>query len=212
MRLPLFPLQSVFFPGEKIPLHIFEARYCQLIYDCKDEAITFGIPVFLEKLMTYGVEVELEEIVQLHTGGEIDVICFAKRVFKIVTFENIMGSKLYAGGVVSFIDNILDGDIVLKEQIISAIEELYRLMGVPSVHTLADEFDSFMLAHKIGLSKLQEYELLQIPKESDRLFFIDAHLKQLIAVLIEVNRTKEVIDLNGHFKNFDPLDFKDFKI
>tara|TARA_R110000868_G_scaffold14075_1_gene65662 strand:- start:19245 stop:19883 length:639 start_codon:yes stop_codon:yes gene_type:complete len=212
MHLPLFPLQSIFFPGEKVPLHIFESRYRQLINDCKDDAMTFGIPVFMDKLMPYGVEVELKEIVQLHPGGELDVVCVAKRVFKVVTFEKTMKSKLYAGGEVIFVDNILDGDLSLKENIIGAIEELYTLMGVPSVHTLADEFDSFMLAHKIGLSKLQEYELLQMSKESERLLFIKAHLKQISAVLKEVNRTKEVIDLNGHFKNFDPLDFKDFKI
>ena len=27
MKLPFFPLQSVFFPGETVPLHIFEERY-----------------------------------------------------------------------------------------------------------------------------------------------------------------------------------------
>jgi len=212
MHLPLFPLPSVFFPREKIPLHIFETRYCQLIYDCKEEAITFGIPVFLEKLMPYGVEVQLEEIVQLHTGGAIDVICVAKRVFKMLTFQDTMGTKLYAGGTVSFIGNVKDGKVAFKEQVLAAIEELYALMGVPFVPTLADEFDCFSIAHKIGLSKLQEYELLQLAKESERLLFIAVHLKQLIGMLKEVNRTKEVIALNGHFKNFDPIDFKDFKI
>ena len=43
MRLPLFPLQSVFFPGETVPLHIFEERYKELIQDCRNEAITFGM-------------------------------------------------------------------------------------------------------------------------------------------------------------------------
>jgi hypothetical protein len=30
--------------------------------------------------------------------------------------------------------------------------------------------------------------------------------------LKQVNQMKDVIEMNGHFKNFDPLDFKDFKI
>ena len=46
MKLPLFPLQSVFYPGETVPLHIFEDRYKQLINDCRKEALTFGIPVY----------------------------------------------------------------------------------------------------------------------------------------------------------------------
>lgn len=42
-RLPLFPLQLVLFPGEPIPLHIFEPRYRQLLADCLDGEARFGI-------------------------------------------------------------------------------------------------------------------------------------------------------------------------
>ena len=64
----------------------------------------------------------------------------------------------------------------------------------------------------MGLSFEQEYKLLKISKETDRLLFIKDHLLTTTTVLEEVNRTKAMIELNGHFKNFDPLDFKDFKI
>jgi hypothetical protein len=33
-----------------------------------------------------------------------------------------------------------------------------------------------------------------------------------ITVLTEVERTRKTIELNGHFKNFDPLDFKDIEV
>ncbi len=212
MYLPLFPLQSVFFPGEKIPLHIFETRYRQLIHDCKEEAMNFGIPVYLDSLMSFGIEVQLQEIIQLYPGGEMDIICKAKSVFKLLSFENTMPLKPYAGGEVVFLENIKDGTNKQKEKIVSAIDDLYFVMGIPSIANLPDNFDSFTLAHKIGLSKAQEYELLQITKESERLNYIDQHLQQVTKVLKEVNRTKEVIQLNGHFKNFDPLNFEDFKL
>ena len=64
----------------------------------------------------------------------------------------------------------------------------------------------------MGLSFEQEYRLLQIPKEMDRLSFIDEHLTTTIGVLSEVERTRKTIELNGHFKNFDPLDFKDIEM
>ena len=70
----------------------------------------------------------------------------------------------------------------------------------------------YSLVHKIGLSIEQEYQLLQMPKESERLKFINSHLMATIAVLEEVNRTKGAIKMNGDFKNFDPLDFEDFNI
>jgi len=42
-RLPLFPLQLVLFPGEPVPLHIFEPRYQQLLADCLAGNQRFGI-------------------------------------------------------------------------------------------------------------------------------------------------------------------------
>lgn len=42
-RLPLFPLKLVLFPGEPLPLHIFEPRYRQLLADCLAGDKRFGI-------------------------------------------------------------------------------------------------------------------------------------------------------------------------
>lgn len=212
MKLPLFPLQSVFFPGEKVPLHIFEERYKQLIIDCRADAITFGIPVYIHDSIAYGTEVQLVEVVNTYESGAMDVICVARQVFRVLTFDNEMEGKQYAGGVVQFLDNINDGRKADKEEVLAKIEELYNIMDVPFSPIPTDKFNSFVLAHKMGLSYDQEYQLLQMEKESERLIFIKSHLLGTIQVLKEVNRTKELIDMNGHFKNFDPLDFKDFKI
>jgi Lon protease-like protein len=42
-RLPLFPLNLVLFPGEPLPLHIFEPRYRQMLADCLAGDQRFGI-------------------------------------------------------------------------------------------------------------------------------------------------------------------------
>ncbi|WP_300022194.1 LON peptidase substrate-binding domain-containing protein [uncultured Maribacter sp.] len=212
MRLPLFPLQSIFFPGETVPLHVFEDRYKQLINDCRNEAITFGIPVFINNKMEYGVEVQLVEVVTTYEGGEMDVVCVARQVFKLLAFDNVMDDKLYAGGIVKLMEYDYEATDEKKQTIINGIEQLYAIMDVPYTKLNVKEFNSFTLAHKIGLSFEQEYQLLQIPTENDRLNFISLHLTSTITVLSEVNRTKKTIELNGHFKNFDPLDFKDLEI
>jgi uncharacterized protein len=212
MYLPLFPLQSVFFPGESVPLHIFEERYKQLIHDCRKEAVTFGVPVFINERIAFGTEVQLVEIVTTYDGGEMDVLCVARQVFKVVSFDNEIKGKLYAGGQVEFLDNINDGDHRSKKIVLRKLNQLYELMGVPFTPLEPDKFNSFMLAHKMGLSFEQEHQLLQIPQESHRLRFIKSHLYGTIEVLKQVNRTKDLIELNGHFKNFDPLDFRDFKL
>src|SRR5215208_6525370 len=43
MRIPLFPLNLVLFPGQPLPLHIFEERYKQMLQRCLDENIPFGL-------------------------------------------------------------------------------------------------------------------------------------------------------------------------
>ena len=212
MQLPLFPLKSIFFPGETVPLHIFEERYKELIQDCRNEAITFGIPVYIYDQIAFGTEVQLVEVVNTYEGGEMDVVCVGRQVFKILSFENEIGDKLYPGGNVEFLEGINDAEDELKISVLDRIKELYDLMDVPFTPMALDKFNMYILIHKIGLSYEQEYQLLQMPKESDRLEFINAHLLATVAVLKEVNRTKGAIKMNGDFKNFDPLDFQDFKI
>jgi Lon protease-like protein len=43
MRLPVFPLSAVLFPGTPLPLHIFEPRYRQMLADCLAADRRFGI-------------------------------------------------------------------------------------------------------------------------------------------------------------------------
>ena len=212
MKIPLFPLQSIFFPGETVPLHIFEERYKQLITDCRKEAITFGIPVFINNKMEYGVEVQLVEVVSTYDSGEMDVVCIARQVFRLLAFEKSMPGKLYAGGIVKLLDYDYEASIDKKQTIIKGIHQLYTIMEVPYKELNVETFNSFTLAHKIGLSFDQEYQLLQIAKENDRLNFISLHLTATITVLSEVERTRKIIELNGHFKNFDPLDFQDWEM
>ncbi|NDV16140.1 ATP-dependent protease [Muricauda sp. TY007] len=212
MKLPLFPLQSVFYPGETVPLHIFEDRYKQLINDCRREAMTFGVPVYINNSISYGTEVQLVEVVNTYDTGEMDVVCVARQVFKVLSFEKQMEGKLYGGGEVEFLDVENDADENLRDEVLQKVEELYDIMDVPFTKTSPKQFNSYSLAHKMGLSFEQEYELLLMTKETDRLNFIKAHLEATAHVLNKVNRTKEVIEMNGHFKNFDPLDFQDFKL
>ena len=212
MHLALFPLQSVFYPGETVPLHIFEERYIQLISDCRLESMTFGIPVYLDEKLQFGTEVQLVEVVKTYQGGAMDVVCQGRQVFELLTFEPQMQGKLYAGGMVRFLDQEDDSVPDRRVEVFRKLKTLYDLMD--AVLTLEDEteFNSFQFAHKMGLSLEQEYELLQIQNEADRLVFIDDHLDNTIRVLEEVDRTRKAIELNGHFRNFDPLDFKKFEL
>lgn len=52
MRVPLFPLNTVLFPGGVLPLRVFEARYMDMVRQCMKTATPFGVV-----LITRGGEV-----------------------------------------------------------------------------------------------------------------------------------------------------------
>ncbi|PXX28285.1 LON peptidase substrate-binding domain-containing protein [Arenibacter sp. ARW7G5Y1] len=212
MLLPMFPLPSVFFPGEIVALHIFEERYKQLIRDVRETTTNFGVPVYIEGEMEYGAELELKEIIKTYDTGELDIICIGRRTFKINTFQKVMDGKLYAAGRVEYMPYFDDSVASLKKNVLDLIVELYGLMDVPIMGLTDENFNIYQLIHKIGLSLSQEYKLLKMAYFSERLLFIKAHLTNTIQVLKQVNQSKEMIGMNGHFKNFDPIDFMDFKI
>jgi uncharacterized protein len=45
---PMFPLGMVLFPGQVLPLHVFEPRYRQLVHDCLEGDREFGV-VLIER-------------------------------------------------------------------------------------------------------------------------------------------------------------------
>ena len=63
-RLPLFPLQTVLFPGARLSLKVFEARYLDLISRCLREQRPFGVVCLRQ-----GVEVGAGQPVQLEGTG-----------------------------------------------------------------------------------------------------------------------------------------------
>ncbi len=205
--LRLFPLNLVAFPGEELNLHIFEERYKQLISECLEKQIPFGIPSYVRTKIEYGTEVNIIKLAKKYDDGRMDIRTKAERVFKVKSFENTVPDKLYTGGTVTFQENIHDPDISRQLEMVALLKELYKTIKVEQELPVRNDVISFEVAHKIGLSLEEEYELLKLPKESNRQAFIIRHLKKAIPLLLEVERAKQLIKMNGHFKHFDKLDF-----
>ena len=48
MQVPLFPLNTVLFPGGPLPLRIFEPRYIDMVSRCMKEELPFGVVLIAE--------------------------------------------------------------------------------------------------------------------------------------------------------------------
>jgi len=89
--LPLFPLNTVLFPGQLLPLHIFEARYRQMIGECLQHSTPFGVVLLRE-----GEEAGDDAVVPYDVGttahivqaerladGRMNIICVGHSRFRI---------------------------------------------------------------------------------------------------------------------------------
>src|ERR1035437_897137 len=71
MELPLFPLNVVLFPGQTLPLHIFEPRYRTMIQRCIEQGQPFGVVLAREEdasPYTIGTAARITQIERLPDG------------------------------------------------------------------------------------------------------------------------------------------------
>ncbi|WP_421977970.1 LON peptidase substrate-binding domain-containing protein [Roseivirga seohaensis] len=205
--LPFFPLKLVVFPDEKLNLHVFEPRYKQLIKECVAEGKSFGIPVFDTGIMEFGSEMIVEKVVKTYPNGEMDIVTRCTRVFELVTFQEMVAGKLYAGGKVNFIKNNKDGEAKQWSRLKELAAQLVEILRMDHKLNVADLTEEYQLAHKLGLSLEQEYDMLQMENQSQRYEFLIRHMELAIPFVKEMERAKERIQLNGHFQHIDPLKF-----
>lgn len=202
--IPIFPLNIVVYPGEPLNLHIFEPRYKQLIKECLKDSKPFGIPSVLDsKIEEYGTLMEITELVKEYDNGELDIRTQGRSVFRVLEVVKTIPDKLYHGAIVDYPANIMEhGDTNIAKIILDEVKRLYALLDVeekfPAHRT---SMISYQVAHFVGLSIQQEYELLCILSEVQRLEYIRRHLNNLIPTIKELEEVKARIQRNGHFRD-----------
>ncbi len=207
--IPIFPLGIVIYPGEQVNLHIFEPRYRQLVNECFNEKKAFGIPAVIEdRLQDFGTLVEVVEISEVHENGEMDIKTRGSRVFKILEVIKEVPDKLYSGAIVNYPENREEGNPEAMRRVMKNIRELHKLLNVNKDFKKGDtEIKSYDVAHHVGLSLEEEYELLGLMDERQRQEYLKRHLVKVIPMVAEMEQLKEKIKLNGHFKNLAGFDF-----
>ena len=201
--IPIFPLNIVVYPGEKLNLHIFEPRYKQLIGESFDKRKPFGIPsVINNKISEMGTLVEVREISKVYEDGKLDIRTEGISVFKILEVVNELPEKLYSGAIVNYPQNITRGSGSLMKKLLEGIRELHKHLDVYKDFGKPDvDLVSYDLAHHAGLSIEEEYQMLEYLQELQRQEFLKRHIAKVLPVMKEMNVLKGRIKLNGHFKN-----------
>jgi uncharacterized protein len=208
--IPIFPLGIVVYPGENVNLHIFEPRYKQLVKECNENKKPFGIPAVIDnRLQERGTLVSVTEVAKVHDNGEMDIKTKGEKVFRMLEVIKEVPDKLYSGAIVNYPDNKEQGDIELMRRVMKGIRELHKLLNVSKDFKKPDEeLKTYEVAHHVGLTLQEEYELLGLFDELQRQEYLKRHLTKVLPLVAEMEGLKEKIKQNGHFKNLSGFQFE----
>lgn len=206
--IPIFPLNIVLYPGEKLNLHIFEPRYKQLVQECSEQKKPFGIPTVIEdKIQDYGSLAEITEISHVDENGEMDIKTRGIRIFRILEVIREVPDKLYSGAIVNYPENYEKGNPDVMRKVMQSIRDLHELLKVKKEFPGDDAMvPCYEVAHHVGLSLEEEYEMLGLLDERQRQEYLKRHLAKVIPLVAGMEQLKEKIKLNGHFKSLPGFD------
>jgi Lon protease-like protein len=164
-NFPLFPISIIIFPGEIQPIHIFEKRYKQLINDMESSGEIFGIPFIKDgKLCEFGSGVVIHKILAKSPGGEMDILVRGVNLFKMMSIEEQLPGKLYAGGSVMILDEMNKTAVqMLQEKFITYKQQLSVINKMPG-NTTDAHFPRHILdiAGQLPLEIDEKYKIIKL--------------------------------------------------
>jgi len=167
-EIGLFPLQLVLLPTERIPLHVFEERYKELIGECLEREVEFGL-VYAddEGLRELGTRARVAQVLTRFPDGRLNVLVEGGERFRLD--ELTTGRSFRTGRVTTVAD---DDDPPAAEAVARALRAFERLREVTGsdveVPDGSAELLSFELAGRVELPVTDKLELLRELSERRR--------------------------------------------
>ncbi|ARA94993.1 MAG: ATP-dependent protease [Bacteroidetes bacterium] len=203
--LPLFPLGVVLYPGERLPLYIFEPRYKAMVQYCLERDVPFGVVLFNEDRMErVGCTARIERVVKRYDDGRMEIVVAGEQRFRVLRLDQ---EAPYLRAEVELLDEPdVDADVALRERAITQHMKLLELAGRTMRPSLYQDVPhvSYVLAQNAGLPLEQKQALLEMPGENERIAFLIAHFEALIPRVEQMEELRRRIQSNGHFKDFPP--------
>ena len=200
--LPLFPLGAVLLPGSRLPLHIFEDRYKEMIGAAIDGESEFGIVLAKDEgIARVGCTAVVEEVVRRYPDGRMDIVALGQSRFEI---ESLNQDKGYLRAEVKYFEDEPVAAEPPSRLIRQARRVFDRLRRAQPDREIPEPEDgsptpSFQFAQVIDDADFRQH-LLVLRSETDRLQHIVNHWPEYEAKRRLIARLREVAPSNGHGK------------
>lgn len=184
-ELPLFPLNTVLFPQARLPLHIFEPRYREMIARCLDDDLAFGVLLIKEGVEVGGPAIphpvgtiaRITDLTRL-PDGRMNLTALGVTRFRLL--EQFDTHAYATGRVVLLPDEHVDeaqtnpiaADVRRWfTEYVRAIRQVSEPDRVATAFNLPDDSTmlSYIVAAVLPVTALEKQMLLEIPTTFERL-------------------------------------------
>ena len=202
-KIPLFPLGVTLLPKMRLPLHIFEERYKQLVADCLSAEVPFGIVLFDGRaIRSVGCLAQISEITKRYDDGRLDIMTRGGERFVV---QGLIEEKTYLEARVAFFDDQPEVPAEDQPDLIAAAWRLLREaadtdLGIDS-QSLEGSIPpgqlSFAIASLEGFSAAERQNFLEMTSPAERLRKSVQALDALMARNRLTRKIGQIIGGNG---------------
>jgi len=203
-RIGLFPLELVLVPTERVPLHIFEPRYKELLGECIERDEEFGIVLVKESgdLNWIGTRAAVVEVLQVLPDGRMHVVVEGRERFRVLEVDH---DRSFDTGVV---EPVVDADdpagAEALDHVLQTFKRLQETVGAPGNPPDPDSpsFD-FEVVARVDFSTVNKQELLELTSPRKRVARLSVMLERAVDALVIDRRLRQRAHGNG---KVSPLD------
>jgi Lon protease-like protein len=196
-ELGLFPLGIVLLPNERVPLHVFEERYKELIAECLELNTEFGLLYADESgLREVGCRAFVIEVIDRFDDGRLNILVEGRERFRILRHT---GGRSFSTAEVEPVGD--DDPRSEPESAVRALNAFQRLVELVEAEVelpdpLAPEL-SYELAGRVELDHEAKQELLESRSEADRLVRVSELLEAAAASVALAEEARKRASGNG---------------
>lgn len=190
-ELGLFPLALVLLPTERIPLHVFEPRYKELVGECLHSDGEFGLVLAREAgLAEVGTRAAVTRVLQVLPDGRMNVVVEGRGRFRLARLTE--GRSFQTAEVEPVEDDPDPPDATEVERALELFRRLATLTGTEVEEPAPDAPElSFELAARVDFGVELKQELLELRSPRERI--------ERLTTLLE--RAAEAVELENDLRD-----------
>jgi ATP-dependent Lon protease len=195
-ELGLFPLGIVLLPTERVPLHIFEDRYRELIGECVEGDREFGL-VYADEdgIRELGTRARVAAVLEQFDDGRLNIVVEGGSRFVVTRLTE--GRSFMTAEVDDVEDEPVDVAAETRVEAAGAFRALAALAGVEAEIDEGSPELSFELAAQVELAPDEKQFLVESRSEQERLERVAELLDNARRTLIATRELGEVAKRNG---------------